>query len=105
MSTYAVGYRRLTYDNVVQTYDIVCIQYRRFTTTISYTINPILYSIPKYTIYHATVWNHVMPSTSQHIPQTGTKIGLCPSVEGAIRTSTERISDVSTASLRFSEVY
>ena len=37
-----------------------------------------------------------LPSTSQHISQTGTKIGLCPSVEGAIRTSTERLSDVST---------
>ena len=51
--------------------------------------------------------SYVMPSTSQHIPQTGTKIGLCPSVEapleGAIRTGTERLSDVST--FLFSEVY
>ena len=43
-----------------------------------------------------------MPSTSEHLPQIGTMIGLCPSVEGAIRTSTERLSDVST--VRFSEV-
>ena len=47
--------------------------------------------------------SYAMPSTSQHISQTSTKIGLCLSVEGAIRTSTERLSDVST--VLFSEVY
>ena len=46
--------------------------------------------------------SYAMPSTSQHISQTSTKIGLFPSVEGAIRTSTKRLSDGST--VLFSEV-
>ena len=35
--------------------DDACLRYRRFTTAILYTLNPIRYSIPKYTISHVEV--------------------------------------------------